>query len=222
MFSLKFGVVLSGCGVRDGSEIHEAALALLALDKLNIEPIAFAPDILQSSVVDHFSGARDPAPRRVLSESARIARGRISPLSAFNPDALDGLLFPGGSGAAVNLSDFAKRGAAMSVLPEVKKAIEAMHHARRPQGFICIAPALAACVLGKFHPRLTIGTDRETALALESMGARHVSAPADGIVVDEENRIVSTPAYMLATRISEVSSGIEKLAASMAALAGTR
>nr|VUD30011.1 Sigma cross-reacting protein 27A [Raoultella sp. NCTC 9187] len=87
-----------------------------------------------------------------------------------------------------------------------------MHLAGKPLGFICIAPAL----LPKILPaplRVTIGTDLDTAEALEDMGAEHVPCPVDDIVVDEENKVVTTPAYMLAQNIAEAASGIEKLVA---------
>ena len=212
MRQLTFGVVLSGCGVQDGSEIHEATLLLLALDKEDIRARIFAPDMEQAFVADHLTGkARAGEHRSVLEESARIARGHIAPLTQAHSSQLDALVFPGGFGAAVNLSDFGSAGSGMRVRKDVEDVIREMHAAGRPTGYICIAPVLAACVLGKFRPELTIGRDPQTAEALQAMGARHTEAAADEVVIDRQNRIASTPAYMLATRISQVAAGIEAL-----------
>lgn len=220
MKRLKFGVVLSGCGFKDGSEIHEATLLLLALDRADIQAQCFAPDKPQTCVIDHRTGKARPDERRsVLAESARIARGDIHPLSQIDAGRLDGLVFPGGFGVALNLSDYGRTGAQMQVLPEVTSAIKAMHAAKKPQGFICIAPVLAACVLGAHRPRLTIGDDVQTAAHLEAMGAFHVNMSTEDVVVDHENRIASTPAYMLASRVSQVASGVERLVNALAEMA---
>ncbi|MDR0966236.1 MAG: isoprenoid biosynthesis glyoxalase ElbB [Myxococcales bacterium] len=220
---LTFGVILSGCGFRDGSEIHEATLLLLALDRAGVHAVCFAPDMAQARVIDHLTGEAEmtAAPRSVLAESARLARGSIRPLTRLVLEAgtLDGLAFPGGFGAALNLSDYGQAGARMRVRQEVAVAIEAMHAAQKPQGFICIAPVLAARVLGQHQPRLTIGSDEQTAADLEAMGAIHVAAPVDGVIVDQQNRLASTPAYMLAHRISEVERGVTRLVDTLVAMA---
>lgn len=208
----KVGVVLSGCGVLDGAEIHEATLTLLALDRAGAQVRAMAPDIAQRQVVDHSKG--EPVPgesRRVLAEAARIARGKISNLANVSAAELDALVFPGGLGAAKNLSTFAVEGQEMSVEPEVERLIREMHQAGKPMGFICIAPVLAARVLGGRRPRLTIGNDPATAAALEAMGAQHVECAVEEVAVDEQNKIVSTPAYMLGPSISHVARGIDRL-----------
>jgi len=71
----KIGVVLSGCGVYDGSEIHEAVFTLLAIDRNNAEAVCMAPDI-ELDEVNHLAGSPTGAKRNVLVESARIARGK--------------------------------------------------------------------------------------------------------------------------------------------------
>ncbi|MGI5861064.1 MAG: isoprenoid biosynthesis glyoxalase ElbB [Myxococcales bacterium] len=208
----KVGVVLSGCGFLDGAEIHEATLTLLALDRAGAQVRAMAPDIAQMHVVDHSKG--EPAPgesRRVIAEAARIARGKVSSLASVGAADLDALIFPGGFGAAKNLCSFAVDGQKMNVDPEVERLIREMHQAGKPMGFICIAPVLAARVLGDRHPRLTIGKDRATAAALEAMGATHVECSVEEAAVDEQNKIVSTPAYMLGPSISRVAIGIDRL-----------
>jgi len=206
----KIGVVLSGCGFRDGSEIHEAVCTLLAIDQAGAEAICMAPDT-ELNEMNHCSMELTGAKRKVLVESARIARGKIRNIDQVKATDLDALVFPGGFGAALNLCDFGQKGAAASVNPAVARLTREIHAAGKPIGAICIAPALIAAILGKeAAPTLTIGTDPDTAAELEKTGAKHQDCPADGFVVDQANKIVSTPAYMLAGRISEVYEGIGK------------
>jgi len=209
----KIGVILSGCGVYDGSEIHEAVITLLAIDRCGAEAVCMAPDIPQMHVVNHLSG--EPAAgesRNVLVESARIARGKIQDIAKVKASDFDALILPGGFGAAKNLCDFAVKGSDCSVQPEVARLVRETVAAKKPLAAVCIAPALVARVLGGDHksPALTIGTDKATAGALEAMGARHQSCPVKEFVVDKQNKLVSSPAYMLAGRISEAAEGIEK------------
>ena len=206
----KIGVVLSGCGFRDGSEIHEAVCTLLAIDQAGAETICMAPDI-ELNEMDHCSMELTGAKRKVLVEAARIARGKIRNITEVKATDLDALVFPGGFGAALNLCDFGQKGAAASVNPEVARLTREMYAAKKPIGAICIAPALIAAILGKeAAPTLTIGTDPGTAAEVEKTGAKHQNCPADGFVVDQANKIVSTPAYMTANSISEVYEGIGK------------
>ena len=205
---VKAGVVLSGCGVYDGSEIHEATLTLFFLDRAGAEIICLAPNVSQVEVVDHVTGKSTDVKRSVLVESARIARGDIKDIRQVKAAYLDALIFPGGFGAAKNLCDFAIKGADCTVNPEVARLITEMHQAGKPMGFICIAPVIAARVLGA---TVTIGNDQNTAAAIEEMGGRHIIGAVGEIIVDEENKIVSTPAYMLGPTISKVALGIEKL-----------
>ncbi len=207
----KIGVVLSGCGVFDGSEIHEATLTLLSLDKAKARTICLAPDIRQAHVIDHRDGRIvDGSTRQVMSESARISRGNIRDLKSISSGDVDALIFPGGYGAAKNLSSYAFDGPDMKVDEDVRRLVEAMHAAKKPMGFICIAPVIAAKVLGKHRPILTIGNDPETAATIEKLGGKHVVCKVDDIAVDFENKIVSTPAYMLGPSISFIALGIEK------------
>ncbi len=215
----KVGVVLSGCGVYDGAEIHESVLTLLALDRAGAEAVCLAPDVAQRHVVNHLTG--QPAAgesRNVLVEAARIARGAVKDLAGFDPAGLDALVLPGGFGAAKNLSDFAFAGADCSVNPEAARVLRAVHAAGKPVGAICIAPVILARLLGAEKPRLTIGTDPGTASAIGKMGGEHVSCGGGQAVVDAEKRLVTTPAYMLDSPISEVAAGIEKLVAELLAM----
>ncbi len=206
------GVVLSGCGAQDGSEVHEATLTLLFLDELGINTTCFAPNIDQYHTIDHSAGKiQDREKRKVLIESARISKGEITDLAEAKPEKLDGLIFPGGFGAAKNLCDFAYKQENCQVNKDVKKIIESMHSAGKPQGFICIAPVLAAKVLGPFSPQLTIGNNKETAGLLEKMGAKHIITKVEDIAYDQQNKIATTAAYMLGPTISKIAIGIRKL-----------
>jgi len=209
--SKKVGVILSGCGVYDGSEIHESVITMLALDRRGAEMVICAPDVPQMHVVNHLTG--EPAEgesRNVLVESARIARGAIRDVAEVTAVELDALILPGGFGAAKNLCDFAVKGADCSVDPGVARLVREVHAQGKPVAAVCIAPALVAKVLGEEGPELTIGTDPDTAGAMESMGAKHVSCPVREFVIDRDRKLVSTPAYMLAQNISEAAEGIEK------------
>lgn len=218
----KIGVLLSGCGVYDGAEIQEAVLTLLAIDRLGAEAVCLAPDVAQHHVIDHLTGKPAAGEQRnVLVESARIARGKIRDLAAVEASELDALILPGGFGAAKNLSDFAFAGGDARALPGVVRLVREIHAQQKPIGFMCIAPAVAAAI---FHgtsvrPRLTIGTDADTATAIEKLGATHVDRAVAEVEYDAEHRIVTTPAYMLAGRISEAAAGIDALVAKVVELA---
>lgn len=207
------GVVLSGCGVFDGSEIHEAVLTLYFLRREGARVLFMAPERDQLHVINHLTGEEIPGENRnVLVESARIARGEIQNIHHVHEDQIDALIFPGGFGAAKNLCDFALKGENCSVDGEVERLVREMRKANKPIGSICIAPALLARILGdKDSAKVTIGTDRDTAEKIESMGSTHVDCPVDDFIVDEEKNIVTTPAYMLAQDIMETAAGIEKL-----------
>jgi enhancing lycopene biosynthesis protein 2 len=209
--SKKVGVLLSGCGVFDGSEIHEAVLTLLALDRAGSEIVCMAPDMDQLHVINHLTQEETKEKRNVLVESARIARGKIKNLKDVKASDLDALIMPGGSGAAKNLSTFASQGADAQVNPEVKRLLNEMISAAKPIGAICIAPATLTKALSEKNPRVTIGNDLNTAQVIEKMGGIHSSCTVDMIHVDEKNNIVTTPAYMLGPSIKDIAVGIEKL-----------
>lgn len=207
---MRVGVILSGCGFQDGAEVHESVLTLLALDRAGASVRCFAPDRPQARVVDHRTGKETGEARNVMAESARIARGEIQDVAKARASELDALVLPGGYGAALNLSDFALKGPGASVDEHVARLVREVHEQGKPIGAICIAPAVIARVLGSKGPRLTIGDDAGTAKAIEACGARHVNCPVNDFVVDEERRIVSTPAYMLGPSIRHVAEGIER------------
>lgn len=201
----KFAVVLAGCGVYDGAEIHEATLAMLAIKETGGDYQCFAPDVMQHHVVNHLTGAEMPEKRNVLVEAARIARGNIKPLSLFHEKDFDALLFPGGFGAAKNLSTVAFQGANASVNPEVEAAIKAMHKAKKPIGAMCISPTFVTKVLGDVN--VTIGTDEDTIQVIEAFGGTHVETEHGDVVYDAEHLVFTTPCYMLDAQITDIWDG---------------
>jgi len=219
---VKVGVVLSGCGVQDGSEIHESVLTLLALDRAGATAVCMAPNVDQEGVVNHRTGKIEEATRNVLDEAARIARGKIQDVAKVRASDLDALVLPGGYGAAKNLCNFASAGSRAKVEPSVGRLLREMHKARKPIAALCIAPAVVAAALrdDHAHPKLTIGSDEKTARALEEMGARHIVCPVEEFRVDEEQRIVTSPAYMYDARISQVAEGIERAVRELVRMAG--
>ncbi len=218
----KIGVLLSGCGVYDGAEIHEATLTLLALDQHGAEVICCAPNTKQAVVINHATKEPADETRNILRESARIARGAIRDVATVRADELDGLVIPGGFGAARNLSNFAEKGADCTVNDNVEKLISDCLAAGKPVAAMCIAPAPLARVAGNrgIKARLTIGTDSATAKAINAMGCVHENCAVDDICVDEEHKIVSTPAYMLAQGPAEVWAGVNKLVDKLLTLVG--
>ena len=214
----RIAVLLSGCGVFDGSEINEAVLSLLAIASQGASYQCFAPNIEQLHVVNHLTGeVESNQVRNVLVESARIARGEILDTEQLNIELFDGLIIPGGFGAAKNLCDFAVKGALCQVNPIVDKFVQQFIAAGKPIGFICIAPVMIPhFVKGATG---TIGQDADTAAAFEQMGGIHQAVNVDEIVVDEQHKIISTPAYMLAQSIVEANQGIQKLVAKVIELA---
>lgn len=208
----KIGIVLSGCGVNDGSEIHEAVITMLELDKAGADMLLMAPNIDQLHVINHATGEEMNDSRNVLVESARISRGDIEDIAVVTSENVDALIFPGGFGVAKNLSDYAMAGVECSVNPDVLRLSREVHNEGKPIGAICIAPAIMATILSG-ETELTVGFDEQTASDIDAMGAKHVLCPVDEIVVDKEKKVVSTPAYMEAKSIKEAALGIEKLVA---------
>jgi enhancing lycopene biosynthesis protein 2 len=206
----RVGVMISGCGYLDGAEIQESVFTLLALSKRGHEIVPIAPELPQSGVIDHRNGKAVEGEQRLVSEeAARIFRA--APVGPAEAGELDALVMPGGYGAAKNLCDFAVKGPDCVVQPEVRQLIQKMVRAGKPLGAWCIAPALVAASLrGEPSVQLTIGDDPDTAKALEAMGAQHVECAVTGCVVDQEHKVVSTPAYMYDAEVHEVRQGIER------------
>lgn len=208
----KVAVILSGCGVFDGAEIHESVLTLLAIDQAGASYDCVAPDKPQAHVINHSDGSvAENESRNVFQESARIARGTIKRLSEIDPSEYDAIALPGGFGAAKNLCNFAFDADGLTVDEELKAFLLKARELDRPIAFACIAPAIAAKVFGPSGLRFTIGNDAGTAQSLEKWGGTHVDCPVDEIVIDNDLKIVTTPAYMLAQRISEANAGLCKM-----------
>ncbi len=214
----KVAIILSGCGVFDGAEINETVLTALSLDQLGAQVEYFAPDINQHHVLNHLTGEEMPEQRNVLVESARITRGKSRDIRELKAADFDAVILPGGFGVAKNLSDFAFKGADCRVQEDTLQAILQFKEVKKPVGLICISPALSAKIFGE-GVRCTIGDDADTAAAITQMGGVHQDCAVDGIVVDEKNRLVTTPAYMLAQSISEAAKGIHKLVEQVLAMA---
>lgn len=209
----KVGVLLSGCGVFDGAEIHESVLTLLALDQRGATAVCCAPNVNQAAVIDHQTKEPADETRNVLKEAARIARGEIRDLATMKAGDIDALIIPGGFGAAKSLSDLAEKGKDCAVNPEVERLVGECLMQKKPVGAICIAPALLARIAGKHgvKAKVTIGNDPQVAQAIIAMGCLHQERPVTEIAVDADHRIVTTPAYMLGPGPAAVYEGIRKL-----------
>lgn len=209
----RIACVLSGCGVRDGSEIHEAVMSYYALARRGAKVEFYAPAGAQRDVVNHLSGNTDQSARDILVESARIARGDIRDLAELDIHEYDGIFFPGGFGAAKNLSDFALKGSECTVIPLVHRVIDMAYDSGKVIGAVCIAPVLVARVLGqRVRAAVTIGSDQATARAIEDMGCRHQVTKVREACVDHEHRIVTAAAYMLAGTITELHDSVDAAA----------
>lgn len=205
----RFAVILAGCGVFDGAEIHEATLTLLAIAKAGASYQCFAPDKEQIHVINHITGIPIDETRNVLVESARIARGKIKPLNLYDPEIFDALILPGGFGVAKNLCSFAFEGSDCTVDPEVELSVIASVEAGIPIGALCIAPTLLAKILP--GAKVTIGNDRETANAIEKMGAEHQITDHCEVVIDKKYKLVTSPCYMLNATIVQIAEGTENV-----------
>ncbi len=210
----KVGVVLSGCGHQDGSEIHEAVFTLHALEKAGAEAIIMAPDMDQFHVINHLNGNEDLSEsRNILVESARIARGKVVDVASVSGHQLDALIFPGGTGMAKNIFDYSMAGINCTVISDVQRLVVEILEADKPLGAICIAPVMIAKVLEYLGRTGTVtgGFNVEINNDIKAMGINTIEVGAEEIVIDKENKIVTTPAYVEAKSMNESFTGIEKL-----------
>jgi len=215
----KVAVILSGCGVYDGSEIHEAVLTLLAIEQSGASYRCFAPNIAQHHVINHLTGeVSEDESRNVLVESARLARGDVEDLSELRVQDFDALIVPGGFGAAKNLCNFAIDGDNYQLNEQVLLACQSFAKAGKPAGYMCIAPAMLPLIYPE-GVQGTIGTDAGTAALITAQGLVHNNCNVGEVVIDTKNKLVSTPAYMLATSLTEAASGINKLVKSVLLMA---
>lgn len=213
----KFAVILAGCGNKDGAEIHESVLTLLAIDKSGHSYQCFAPDIKQARVINFLTNQESKEKRNVLEEAARIARSKIMPLSEFRAKDFDILIMPGGAGVAFNLCTYGLKGSDMSVDKDVSKAVLSMHQAQKPIGALCIAPVIIAKLIPSVT--LTFGHDSKANDAFGKLGVTTRNTGPQEIVIDPINKVVTTPCYMVEARISELAIGIEKCVLALVDLA---
>ncbi len=206
---MNFAVILSGCGVYDGAEIHEATMTLLAIAKNGGTYMIFAPDVKQHHVVNHITGEEMDESRNVLIESARIARGNIKSLDQYNPGDFDALILPGGFGVAKNLCTYAFDGPDCQVDKVIEKVVKETHAAGKPIGALCISPVLITKILGEID--VTIGQDEATASHIEEMGGVHIATGHGEVVIDTKNRVVTSPCYMLDASIADIADGAENV-----------
>lgn len=205
----KFAVVLCGCGCYDGSEIHESVMTLLAIDRNECQYSIFAPDADQYHVINHYTKQATNEKRNMLTEAARIARGDIQPLTALKAGDFDAVVFPGGFGAAKNLFTYALEGTNAVVIPEVERVVREFHAAHKPIGALCIAPVMIAKILGNIT--ITVGVDEKTIADVESFGAKHINTQQTEVIADKENKVFTTPCYMLPATIGDIADCADNL-----------
>ncbi len=210
----KVAVILSGCGVYDGSEIHESVFALLSIAAHGAEYACFAPDVKQHHVINHLTGEETGETRNVLVEAARIARGQIRDLATYKASEFDALVIPGGFGAAKNLTQWAFDGPEGQIQPEVKRAIVETVKKGKPIAALCMGPTVVAKALedAGLNASLTVGTTEEASpydikaisAGIDKTGSKAVMKNVREVAVDTQNRIVTAPCYMMEAGINEV------------------
>ena len=205
----KFAVILSGCGHLDGSEIHEAVMTLLAIDRNECTYSIFAPNEEQYHVMNHLTKEVTEEKRNILVEAARIARGNVRDVKEYRPEEFDGLILPGGYGTAKNLFTYAIDGVNAKVNPDIETAIKATYKLKKPIGALCIAPVLLSKILKDIT--ITVGSDPTTIANVESMGAHHINTLQREVISDKQNMIFSTPCYMLPATIADIADSADNL-----------
>jgi enhancing lycopene biosynthesis protein 2 len=228
MKKLHFAVLLSGCGVFDGSEIHEAVLTLLAIDESGSSYQCIAPAGNQYHVINHVDGSVQSQTRNVMEESARIARGNIKSIREIDVSEYDGLIIPGGFGAAKNLNQWAIEGADGGISEEVKEIILNFISSNKPIGAMCMGPTVVAKALQNsgISPRLTVGSIHAESpyniaaisKGLESIGMKVVMRKKDEVEIDAEHKLVTAPCYMMESSITDIRANTQLLVKSVIAL----
>jgi enhancing lycopene biosynthesis protein 2 len=218
--NMKIGILLSGCGVYDGSEIQEAVLAMLAVAENGAEYICIGVNTNQHHVINHSTGEEMKETRNMLVEAARIARGNIVSIDQISPADIDGLVIPGGFGNAKNLTKWAFEGPDGTILPEVKLLLVNLINVGKPIAALCVSPVVVAKALegSSIHPYLTLGTTKEESpydisafsQGLEKTGAHAVEKNIREINIDRENRIITAPCYMMNATLPEIRKNIQQ------------
>ena len=212
----KTAIILSGCGQVDGSETHETILTILALEQHNLDWEGLAPSGLQTEVYDHYTNTKENiSPSSMITEAARLVRGNITIINAVNASDYAAVIIPGGAGVIKNLSNYSTAGINFTIHPELLAFMATIVRLQIPAGFICIAPILIPKLYGN-KPKLTIGSNVELAAKIVQIGGEHCDCLANDIVIDHAQKIVSTPANMVAKNIVEVYHGIYKLVTQIA------
>lgn len=209
----KIAIIIGGCGHRDGSEIHETTMTMLAVEEHGATYQMFAPNRNQYHVLNHLDGTEMHEQRNMLVEAARIARGNILPLENFDVNQFDAVIFPGGFGVAKNFFNYAFKGMDCEVDEQIAHIIQSVHQAGKPIGALCISPVLMAKILGNIT--VTIGQDAKTARDIEQMGATNVNTSNGDVVTDKKNKIFSTPCYMLDANLVDIHEDANNLVEAM-------
>ncbi len=217
---MKIGVLLSGCGVYDGAEIQEAVLTLLAIEEIGAKAVCISINKDQHHVVNHLTGEEMPEKRNILVESARIARGEVLDIGSVEPADIDALVIPGGFGSAKNFTEWAFEGPAGSIDPKVKLLLVNLINIGKPIAALCVSPIVVAKAFegSAVHPSMTLGSDKEASPydiggfsdGLTSTGAIAHMKSIREIQIDEVNKIVSAPCYMMEASILDVRKNIRK------------
>lgn len=215
---MKIGVLLSGNGVYDGAEIHEAVLTLLAIEEMGWSSVCISIDRPQHHVINHITGEPMDESRNMLVEAARIARGNIQNITEIQPADIDALVIPGGFGSAKNFSSWAFEGPAGSILPEVKLLLVNLVNVGKPIVALCVSPVVVALALqgSGIHAQLSLGSTQEPSpyditafnAGLSQTGAHTAEKTIREVLVDPHNRIVCAPCYMMNATLSEVRGNI--------------
>ncbi len=216
---MKIGVLLSGCGVYDGTEIQEAVFTLLAIEEIGGEAVCISIDKNQHHVINHLDGSEMNETRNMLIESARIARGNIKNITEIDPSDIDALVVPGGFGSAKNFTNWAFNGPNGDILPEVKLLIVNLINIGKPIVALCVSPVVVAKALedSNIQIKMTIGTDKEDSPydikafseGLEQCGATTEMKSINEISLDRENKIITAPCYMMNASIVDVRNNIK-------------
>jgi enhancing lycopene biosynthesis protein 2 len=209
----KIAIIIGGCGHRDGSEIHETTMTMLAIEKHGATYELFAPDSNQYHVINHLTGEEMAENRNMLVEAARIGRGKIKSLDDFRANDFDAVIFPGGFGVAKNFFNYAFKGAKATVEEHIEQVIKEIKALDKPIGALCIAPVLLAKVMDNIT--VTIGNDDATAHDITLMGSHNVNTTHGEVISDKVNKIFSTPAYMLDASILDIAAGADNLVSTM-------
>jgi len=217
---MKIGVLLSGSGVYDGAEIHESVLTLLEIENLGYEADCIGIDAPQYHVINHLNGETQDQTRNMLQEAARIARGNIREISTVVPADIDALVIPGGFGSAKNFSSWAFNGPEALIRPDVKLLLVNLYNVGKPIVALCVSPVLLALAFEDMPigQQLTIGSSTSPSpyqiadfqKGLQSKGVLTQECTIDEICIDEVNRIITAPCYMLEASLPALQQNIRQ------------